>query len=44
MRRFTIDVPNTSANREFFASYKAILPKRFEQIEIYIASYLVDNV
>jgi hypothetical protein len=44
MRRFTVDVANTSGNREFFARYKATLRKRFEQIEIYIASYLVDIV
>ena len=42
MRRFTVDVDNTASNREFFARLKTTLRKRFEQIEIYIASYLVD--
>jgi hypothetical protein len=44
MRRFTVDVANTAANREFFARYKVTLRERFEQVEIYIASYLVDIV
>jgi hypothetical protein len=42
MRRFTVDVANTASNREFFARYKATLRERFEQIEIYIVSHLVD--
>jgi hypothetical protein len=44
MRRFTVDVANTLSNREFFARYKAMHRKGFEQLEIYIASYLVDIV
>ena len=44
MRRFTVDVDNTPSNRVFFTRYKRTLRKRFEQIEIYIASYLVDIV
>jgi hypothetical protein len=44
MRRFTVDVDNTAGNRQFFARYKGKLRERFEQIEIYIVSYLVDIV
>jgi hypothetical protein len=44
MRRFTVDVANTAGNREFFARFKRTLRERFEQIEIYIVSYLVDIV
>jgi hypothetical protein len=44
MRRITVDVENTAANRKFFARYKSKLRERFDQIEIYIASYLVDIV
>jgi len=44
MRRFTVDVDNTPGNRQFFARYKGTLRERFEQIEIYIISYLVDIV
>jgi hypothetical protein len=42
MRRLTVDVDNTASNRKFFERLKATLRKRFEQIEIYIVSYLVD--
>jgi hypothetical protein len=44
MRRFTVDIDNTAPNRQFFTRYKGKLRERFEQIEIYIASYLVDIV
>jgi hypothetical protein len=41
-RRFTIDVEDTSENRQFFVDFKATLLQRFAQIEIYIVSYQVD--
>ncbi|HMC65787.1 MAG TPA: hypothetical protein VKI65_12685 [Gemmataceae bacterium] len=41
-RRFVVDVDDTPENREFLLSYKKMLLERFEQIEIYIASYPVD--
>ncbi len=44
VRRLTVGVDNTAGNRQFFTRFKATLRKRFEQIEIYIASYLVDIV
>ena len=40
--RIFVDVSDTSKNRRFFAKWKARLLQRFEQIEIYIASYPVD--
>ena len=40
--RLFADVPDTAANRRFFVRLKSTLLKRFEQIEIYIASYPVD--
>jgi len=40
--RLVVDVDDTAENQHFFASYKAALLERFEQIEIYIASYPVD--
>ena len=40
--RLVIDVDDTSENRQFFMNYKAILRKRFEQIEIYVTSTAVD--
>ncbi len=40
--RLVVDVDDTPENQQFFASYKAVLLERFEQIEIYMASYPVD--
>ena len=40
--RVFVDVPDTRANRQFFLKLKARLLKRFEQIEIYIASHPID--
>jgi len=40
--RLTVDVDDTPENRQFFLQFKATLLTRFEQIEIYIASYPVD--
>jgi hypothetical protein len=37
--QFSIDVEDTPENEEFFLRYKSTLLERFEQIEIYIASY-----
>jgi hypothetical protein len=44
LRRITIDVEDTPENQQFFAEFKRKLLERFEQIEIYIASYPVDIV
>jgi hypothetical protein len=40
--RLMVDVDDTAENRQFFADFKQVLLQRFEQIEIYIASYPVD--
>jgi hypothetical protein len=40
--RYVIDVDDTAENEQFFVGFKATLLERFEQIEIYVASYLVD--
>jgi hypothetical protein len=37
--RLTVDVDDTPENRQFFLQFKAVLLERFEQVEIYIASY-----
>jgi hypothetical protein len=44
LRRFTVDVEDTPDALQFFATYKPKLLERFEQIEIYIASFPVDIV
>jgi len=40
--RLTLDVDDTVENRQFFLDFKATLLQRFEQMEIYLASYPVD--
>jgi hypothetical protein len=40
--RWVIDVEDTPENHQFLASYKSVMLERFEQIDIYIASYPVD--
>jgi hypothetical protein len=44
LRRVTIDVDDPPENQQFFVEFKQQLLKRFEQIEIYIASYPIDIV
>jgi hypothetical protein len=44
LRRFTVDVEDTPENLQFFATYKPKLLERFEQIEIYIASFPVEII
>src|SRR6266478_3342372 len=39
--RLMVDVEDTPENRQFFTEFKATLLQRFDQIEIYIASYPV---
>src|SRR5437870_6345730 len=40
--RFSVDVNDTPESRQFFLQFKATLLERFEQLEIYIASYSVE--
>ena len=42
MRRLVVDVDELSDHQEFFAQFKRVLLERFEQVEIYIASYPID--
>ena len=44
LRRIVVDVEDTPENHEFFVQYKPVLCQRFEQIEIYVYSYLIDVV
>jgi hypothetical protein len=44
LRRVIVDVEDTPENQQFFAGFKAVLLERFEQLEIYIASFPVDIV
>ncbi len=40
--RFIVDVDDTPEHQQFFVDFKMALLERFDQIEIYIASYPVD--
>jgi hypothetical protein len=40
--RMVVDVDDTQENGHFFADFKVVLLRRFEQLEIYIASYPLD--
>jgi hypothetical protein len=42
--RVIIDVEDIPENHDFFVTYKSLLCERFEQVEIYIASYPVDII
>lgn len=44
LRRLVLDVEDTPENQAFFSSLQPILRQRFEQLEIYIASFPVDIV
>ncbi len=41
-RRIVVDVEDTPENREFFLIFKSSLCERFDQIEIYVASFPLD--
>ena len=42
LRQIVVDVEDTLEMRQFFLDYKPILCERFQQIEIYITSYVVE--
>jgi hypothetical protein len=42
--RFTVDVEDTPDNRQFFVEWKPTLLARFQQIEIYITSFVIEVV
>lgn len=44
MLRVMVDVEEASDHLAFFPQFKAVLLQRFQQIEIYIASYPIDLV
>jgi hypothetical protein len=44
LTRMFVDVPDTRENMEFFTQYKERLKERFQQVEIWITTYLVEAV
>jgi len=44
LARVFVDVPDTSANRQFFLEFKERLKERFTQIEIWLTSYPIERL
>lgn len=42
--RVFVDVPDTPENRQFFVEYKERLKERFQQIDIWMTTYLVEVI
>jgi hypothetical protein len=42
--RIFVDVPDTPENRQFFVEFKERLKSRFNQLEIWITSHVVDVI
>lgn len=42
--RLVVDVEDIPENREFFVQWKATLLERFQQLEIYVTSHLIDVI
>jgi len=42
--RVFMDVPDTSANRQFFNQFKERLKSRFEQLDIWLTTYLIEVI
>jgi hypothetical protein len=40
--RFFVDVPDSAENRRFFVEYKERLKSRFQQLEIWLTTYLIE--
>ena len=37
-----VDVPDVPENREFFVAYKERLKERFQQLDIWMTTYLIE--
>ncbi len=42
LHRLTIDVPDTDDNRRWMSAFKTELLRRFDQLEIYAVTHLID--
>jgi len=42
--RIFCDVPDSAENREFFVAFKETLKARFQQIDIWMTTYLVEVI
>lgn len=44
LTRFFVDVPDLPEHRQFFIEYKQKLKERFNQLDVWITSHLVDVI
>jgi hypothetical protein len=44
LTRFFVDVPDLPEHREFFKQFKERLKERFNQLEVWITSHLIDVI
>jgi hypothetical protein len=44
LTRFFVDVPDLPQHREFFARFKERLKQRFNQLDVWITSHLIDVI
>lgn len=44
LMRYVVDVDDLETHREFFSDFKATLLERFEQLDIYITSQIVEII
>jgi hypothetical protein len=42
--RVFVDVADTTENRQFFVQFKERLKKRFEQVDIWLTTYLIEVI
>jgi hypothetical protein len=42
--RMFVDVPDTPENRQFFVDFKERLKERFQQLDIWMTTYLVEVI
>lgn len=44
LARYVVDVDDNEPHREFFAGFKKTLLERFDQLDIYVTSYIVEII
>ena len=44
LMRFFVDVPDTESNAAFFREWKERLKERFQQVDIWVTTHLVDRL
>ena len=44
LARVFVDVPDQPENREFFSEFKERLKNRFQQLDIWVTTYLIETI